>query len=747
MSNIKKKIKIRQGHRVYLTKILGNADDIVQNYDGNQEKKLKQIRITLKERLDTLKTLDEEILELIEADEEISTEIEEAGKYRESVHEMIVNIDSVLEAKPMNETMSMSLRRLYDQIEAHVRGLKSLDVPDTEYGALLLPILIGKIPDEICILLDRKMTGESWNLNTLLENFREELENRERCEGIQAFSFRDGRNFNEQRGGRKYSNTPFTAAALMTGKTTINCSFCQIEHTSASCFVVTDIEARKQILRKQGRCFLCLKRNHIARDCESRYMCKYCSGKHHVSLCNNNSRQSLATKSRQSLATRQESNSRQQLGNVQDSLAKEQTTQSRDTKDTGNTKETRNYHACLQDSVLLQTAKAKVGVGNKKLTTEVRVIFDSGSQRSYLTQRVRNKLQLPTGSTESLRIKTFGECETELTASCETVNLAVGDITGRTRTQVEAFVVPVICAPLGNQEIDRAQVEYKHLSDLNLADNNEGDGVAEIDLLIGADQIGKFFTGKIRRGENANSPIASETILGWVLSGPMPSRKKTTLSSVNFVSTHVLRVAAELPSVENEKQPEELLHPGNFNLRKWATNSPVLMAQIQNDEEVLKSLTTEHLNNTGESSYAKESIGGLEEIETPKEHKVLGMNWDTDSDTFVLKLTKVVQFARNLEPSKRNVLKIAAKLFDPLGLLSPVTVLLRMLLQELCAAKYEWDAVISESNQKVLEKWIDDLETVSSIVVPRYYFLAEERHPESVTLHGFGDASQKACCA
>jgi hypothetical protein len=195
------------------------------------------------------------------------------------------------------------------------------------------------------------------------------------------------------------------------------------------------------------------------------------------------------------------------------------------------------------------------------------------------------------------------------------------------------------------------------------------------------------------------------------------------------------------------RQIKSCFAAGNFNLRKWATNSPVLMAQIQSDEEVLKSLTTENLNNTGESSYAKESIGGLEEIETPKEHKVLGMNWDTDSDTFVLKLTKVVQFARNLEPTKRNVLKIAAKLFDPLGLLSPVTVLLRMLLQELCAAKYEWDAVISESNQKVLEKWIDDLETVSSIVVPRYYFLEEERHPESVTLHGFGDASQKACCA
>ena len=137
------------------------------------------------------------------------------------------HMDSLLKLPQLrSSTDTKGLRRLYDQIEAHVRGLKSLDVPDTEYGALLLPILIGKIPDEIRILLGRKMTGETWNLNTLLENFREELENRERCEGIQALSFRDGRNFNEQRGGRKYSNTPFTAAALMTGKTTINCSFC-----------------------------------------------------------------------------------------------------------------------------------------------------------------------------------------------------------------------------------------------------------------------------------------------------------------------------------------------------------------------------------------------------------------------------------------------------------------------------------------------------------------------------------------
>ena len=95
---------------------------------------------------------------------------------------------------------------------------------------------------------------------------------------------------------------------------------------------------------------------------------------------------------------------------------------------------------------------------------------------------------------------------------------------------------------------------------------------------------------------------------------------------------------------------------------------------------------------TPENSYAKESIGGWEEIET------------SEGDTIVLKMLTIVKFARSLEPTKRSVSKIAAKLFDPLGLLSPVTVLLLMLLQELCTAKHNWDTVISVSNQTVLKK-------------------------------------------
>ena len=59
-------------------------------------------------------------------------------------------------------------------------------------------------------------------------------------------------------------------------------------------------------------------------------------------------------------------------------------------------------------------------------------------------------------------------------------------------------------------------------------------------------------------------------------------------------------------------------------------------------------------------------MGDLEEIDSAELHKVLGMNWQLTKDTFVLKLDQVVEFGKELEPTKRNVLRIAAKLFQAL---------------------------------------------------------------------------------
>jgi len=95
-----------------------------------------------------------------------------------------------------------------------------------------------------------------------------------------------------------------------------------------------------------------------------------------------------------------------------------------------------------------------------------------------------------------------------------------------------------------------------------------------------------------------------------------------------------------------------------------------------------------------------------------------------------MKLNSVVEYAKNLKPTKRNVLRIAAKLFDPLGLISPVMVVLRMLLQELCLNKCEWDGPIPQPGRNRLQRWLTDLEKVGEMRVNRYYMVLEMHRGE-----------------
>ena len=72
--------------------------------------------------------------------------------------------------------------------------------------------------------------------------------------------------------------------------------------------------------------------------------------------------------------------------------------------------------------------------------------MDTGSQRTYVTSRVKYTLQLPISGIESLHIKIFGSSEGQDTM-CETVELGLllknGDM-----MRIQALVVPVICNPL-----------------------------------------------------------------------------------------------------------------------------------------------------------------------------------------------------------------------------------------------------------------------------------------------------------
>ena len=72
---------------------------IIQDFDSSKENKLKQLKISLQDRLEIIHALDAEILDALEDEKEVEQEIQDAGDFSEKVLEVIVEIESVVSQK------------------------------------------------------------------------------------------------------------------------------------------------------------------------------------------------------------------------------------------------------------------------------------------------------------------------------------------------------------------------------------------------------------------------------------------------------------------------------------------------------------------------------------------------------------------------------------------------------------------------------------------------------------------------
>ena len=127
---------------------------------------------------------------------------------------------------------------------------------------------------------------------------------------------------------------------------------------------------------------------------------------------------------------------------------------------------------------------------------------------------------------------------------------------------------------------------------------------------------------------------------------------------------------------------------GGFNLHKWLTNSRHLMKKIQVVESQKEVNIQAERGNQFTEDDETFNVGGLEERDVNTEQKVLSTYWNYFSDEFLFKFQTHVERARDLTPTKRNVLRVIASFYDPMGLISPLIVQMKILLQDLCKADY-----------------------------------------------------------
>ena len=411
------------------------------------------------------------------------------------------------------------LRRLYDHTESHVRSLKSLGIEAASYGALLSPVLLAKLPPDLRLIVSRKVSNSNLDMDALLTTFEEELTARERA--------------NPQVSRRNGDKPPHpTASALFTGSREPmpdpQCSYCQQSHPSASCPTVTTLDERKQILMSSGRCYNCLRRRHLSRECRSASRCQNCKRKHHTSICDAGSnrppRPSLTSGSGPNTGVNPSQSTRTTSTLCSDNLP----------------------------TVFLQTARAVIYHPNDPhISLEVRLILDGGSQKSYISRRACDWLGVEPREEQSLSIATFGSNK-----GCVKVCPIVGVgmcLNGYPTMVLKLYVMPTICEPLVEQPIAACIKQYPHLAGLNLADSAHVGSDMPVDMLIGADYYWQLVTGSISRG--SDGPIAVHTKLGWVLSGPT-SHAENNHCSMNLGITHVLH--AETRSAEPEPLDEQL---------------------------------------------------------------------------------------------------------------------------------------------------------------------------------------------
>jgi len=166
------------------------------------------------------------------------------------------------------------------------------------------------------------------------------------------------------------------------------------------------------------------------------------------------------------------------------------------------------------------------------------------------------------------------------------------------------------------------------------------------------------------------------------------------------------------------RQLNSICMAGGFPLQKWISNHPAILESIS-PERHAKSIS-------------------LQFDEATITH-VLGLCYNTSADAFHFSITSIPSAM-----TKRTILSTIAKVFDPLGLLAPVTITAKILIQELWSLKLGWDDSLPLPTSTKWIQFTNLFQDIPKLKFPRWISLTNERDFE---IHGFCDASQRAICA
>uniref|UniRef100_L7LX93 Putative tick transposon n=1 Tax=Rhipicephalus pulchellus TaxID=72859 RepID=L7LX93_RHIPC len=168
------------------------------------------------------------------------------------------------------------------------------------------------------------------------------------------------------------------------------------------------------------------------------------------------------------------------------------------------------------------------------------------------------------------------------------------------------------------------------------------------------------------------------------------------------------------------KEARDIFRNAGMNLRKWTSNDAKLR-----------------------SLFDEEGADLDRGIRKEGQIKVLGMKWNFIEDVLSFPDTTWRKDVDTRKLSKRQVLQAMAKLYDPLGFLTPFSVRAKIMLQKIWMDKIKWDDPLPSQHQSAWKDWAEELEYLDEFNINRCYDNVQAEVKTS-TLHVFSDASPLA---
>lgn len=168
---------------------------------------------------------------------------------------------------------------------------------------------------------------------------------------------------------------------------------------------------------------------------------------------------------------------------------------------------------------------------------------------------------------------------------------------------------------------------------------------------------------------------------------------------------------------EKQTQVRALLKNYHLTLRKWSSNNVHTLSNVPTDLlELSKDV------NFDETEF----------------RKTLGIFWSQSKDAFFFSITVPTGTGKF---TKRQILSLIARLYDPLGWVSPCTMLAKQIMQKVWQTKAGWDETVDTEINNRFTEFLRQLPLLRQFSVPRWTQIVDATSP--LTIFGFSDASDK----